>query len=93
MARGRFIEPADLSIESAPPDAPRNLREARNHTERQMLVDALTRWQGNISRAARELGISRPAIHDLLNKHSVTAGHFRFSFSGREATGSEGDAQ
>jgi two-component system NtrC family response regulator len=89
MARGRFIEPADLSIEPPLPANPLNLREARNHTERQMLVDALTRWQGNISRAARELGISRPAIHDLLNKHGVTAGHFRFSFSGREAAGGE----
>jgi hypothetical protein len=45
-----------------------------------MLIEALTRWQGNISRAARELRVSRPAIHDLLNKHQVTAAQFRRRF-------------
>ncbi len=81
MARTRFIEPADLGIEPAVRAPSSTLREARNQTEREMLAGALTRWQGNISRAARELGVSRPAIHDLLNKHRVVAGRFRWSFA------------
>jgi len=34
----------------------------------------LTRTRGNISRAAVELGISRPTMHDLLRKHQISAG-------------------
>jgi two-component system, NtrC family, response regulator len=92
MARTRFIEPADLGIEPAVQAPSSTLREARNQTERQMLVDALTRWQGNISRAARELGVSRPAIHDLLNKHRVVAGRFRWSFAEQDH-GESGDGR
>src|SRR2546427_7072640 len=74
MARGRFIEPKDLAIEAVPESTGLSLRDARNRTERQVLVEALSRCQGNISHAARELGVSRPAIHDLLAKHNVVAG-------------------
>jgi two-component system NtrC family response regulator len=77
MARGRLVEPADMALAPAPVTAVPTLREARHETERRLLVDALTRTQGNISRAARELGVSRPAIHDLLDKHRVDARQFR----------------
>jgi transcriptional regulator of acetoin/glycerol metabolism len=53
------------------------LRGARQRAERAALVDALMRTKGNISQAACELAISRPATHDLLNKHQVTARNFR----------------
>ena len=92
MAQGRLLEPADLTIEPAAATVARSLREARNGTERQMLVEALTRWQGNISRAARELRVSRPAIHDLLNKHHVTAAQFRRRFDA-QAAGSGDEAR
>jgi two-component system NtrC family response regulator len=73
MAQGKFVEPADLGFE-VPADAgkpPRRLKEARTELERQLLVEALTRTAGNISRAAKELGVSRPALHDLLDKHGI----------------------
>ena len=34
---------------------------------------------GNISKAATELEISRPSLHDLLRKHQIDAGAFRSS--------------
>ena len=71
MTRGRFIEPADLGIAPAAAGERLSLREARNRVERQVVVDALLRTKGNISRAAGELGISRPALHDLLEKHQI----------------------
>src|SRR5207244_1819114 len=49
MARGRFIEPKDLAIEAVPESTGLSLRDARNRTERQVLVEALSRCQGNIS--------------------------------------------
>jgi two-component system, NtrC family, response regulator len=77
MAQGRFIEPSDLTLAEAPTAPLSRLREARSETERRVLIDALIRSQGNISKAAKDLGVSRPAIHDLLDKHQVTAKQFR----------------
>jgi two-component system, NtrC family, response regulator len=73
MAEGKFIEPADLGFQAPPGagEAPRRLKEARNQLERELLLEALTRTKGNISQAAKELGVSRPALHDLLDKHGI----------------------
>ena len=71
LTRGRFIEPSGLGIAVAEASDRPSLREARNRVERQMIVEALTRTKGNISRAAAELGISRPTMHDLLHKHHI----------------------
>jgi two-component system NtrC family response regulator len=73
MARGKFIEPADLGFEAVevPGGTLRRLKEARHQLERELLLEALTRTKGNVSQAAKELGISRPALHDLLDKHGV----------------------
>jgi two-component system NtrC family response regulator len=77
MARGRLIEPADLDLEEPSPVTPVSLKEAKERTEREKLVETLGRHRGNISRAARELGISRPTLHSLLEKHGLQAGLFR----------------
>jgi two-component system NtrC family response regulator len=82
LARGRFIEPADLGIAPPTPSERLSLREARNRVERQFVVDALVRTKGNISRAAVELGISRPALHDLLEKHQIQSRDMRMSHAG-----------
>ena len=73
MTRGKFIEPADLGFEApaGSAEAPRRLKEARNRLERELIVEALTRTKGNISQAAKELGLSRPALHELLDKHTI----------------------
>jgi two-component system NtrC family response regulator len=77
MARGRLIEPHDLGIAVTSVPDRLSLREARNRVERQVVVDALIRTKGNISRAALELGISRPALHDLLEKHHIDSKDLR----------------
>jgi two-component system NtrC family response regulator len=77
MARGRFIEPSDVGMDvPSPPQFPK-LREVRTRAEREALVDALIKTKGNISQAARELGVSRPTFHSLLDKHHVNARGFR----------------
>jgi two-component system NtrC family response regulator len=77
MARGQFIEPADLGIPYPGRTERLSLREARNRVERQVVVDALTRTRGNISRAATELGVSRPTLHGLLEKHGIDSRELR----------------
>jgi two-component system NtrC family response regulator len=77
LARGRLIESSDLGIAPASAAPRTSLREARNRIERQVVVDALIRTRGNISRAATELAISRPALHDLLEKHKIDSKELR----------------
>jgi two-component system NtrC family response regulator len=78
MASGQLIEVADLGIavETATHDRP-SLREARGRAERQAVVDALIKTRGNISQAAKHLGVSRPTFHGLLDKFQVNAKEFR----------------
>ena len=73
LTRGRLIEPSHLGIAAAEAPERLSLRQARNRVERQIVVETLTRTRGNISRAALELGISRPTMHDLLRKHRLAA--------------------
>ena len=82
MARGQFIEPADLGIPHPTRIERLSLREARNRVERQVVVDALTRTRGNISRAASELGVSRPTLHGLLDKHGIDSRELRPASAG-----------
>ena len=78
MAKARIIEPADLDLASADGVADQSsLRETRQRVERQTLVEVLTRHRGNVSQAARELKISRPTLHGLLDKHEINAKDFR----------------
>jgi two-component system NtrC family response regulator len=78
MAHGALIEPQDLElvpVEGA--GSTPSLRDARNRVERQTLVEVMTRVRGNVSRAARELKVSRPTLHGLLDKHTLDAKDFR----------------
>jgi two-component system NtrC family response regulator len=66
------IQAADLGMGSMPADeAPFNLREARDSAERREVVRALARANGNLSKAADLLGISRPTLYDLLNRFGL----------------------
>ena len=72
MAEGKRITPADLDL--APPDeVPEvlNLTQAREDAERREIPRAVSRVEGNISRAAKLLGISRPTLYDLLRHHNM----------------------
>lgn len=68
------ITPADLEL-SAREQGPTNLdlRIARERVEREVIIKALERHNGNVSRASVELGTSRPTLHHLLNKYEITA--------------------
>ena len=79
MARSQLVETDDLGIntEAAGPEDRPSLREARGRAERQAVVDALIKTRGNISQAAKHLGVSRPTFHVLLDKFEVNAKDFR----------------
>jgi two-component system NtrC family response regulator len=76
VAADPFVSPADLGLSGR--DASEvTLRSAREAVERQVIVDALARTAGNVSHAARAIGITRPTFHALMSKYGVQAQAFR----------------
>ena len=72
MADGKFVTAADLDFDAADiDDSPINLKAAREIADRRAIASALARTEGNISGAAKLLGISRPTLYDLLKAHSI----------------------
>jgi two-component system NtrC family response regulator len=82
MADGAVVTAADLGLQD-PGDDPEylNLRVARQRAETQAVRQALAVARGNLSRAAELLGVTRPTLYDLLEKHHIDAAQF-----GRGAT-------
>jgi two-component system NtrC family response regulator len=77
MAEGAVVTASDLGLED-PGDDPEylNLRVARQRAEVQAVRQSLAVAQGNLSRAAELLGVTRPTLYDLLGKHSIDAAQF-----------------
>ena len=72
MADGPQITQQDLGLTLTEGEiAPLNLRQVREEAERKALVRALGRVGGNMLQAAELLGISRPTLYDLLNRHGI----------------------
>jgi two-component system NtrC family response regulator len=80
LSEGPMIEPHDLGFESVPPiqrtinPEIKTLKEAKERLEREMVVSALDRFDGNIAKAAEELGISRPTLYDIMKKQGLFNG-------------------
>lgn len=75
MAEEDRITAPDLGLRAsaAPADdsATLDLRTVRENAERQALITALARTDGNIVRAAELLGISRPTLYDMMNRLQI----------------------
>ena len=75
MAEGRLITPEDLGL-SLPSMALRNgeaLEEARIRAERDAINVCLQGSGSNVTRAARDLGVSRMTLYRLMEKHGINA--------------------
>jgi two-component system NtrC family response regulator len=85
MADGKQVTAADLGIEGAEDEGEYtlNLREVRQRAESKAIRTALMKSFGNISRAAEQLGVTRPTLYDLLNKYGLSAD----AYSKRSANG------
>ncbi|HYA14876.1 MAG TPA: PEP-CTERM-box response regulator transcription factor [Syntrophales bacterium] len=72
MADSRNITPQDLEME-----LPRQkyesmgLKEARESLEKELILKALARNHGNVTKAAIELEVSRPTLYDLMEKYGI----------------------
>lgn len=77
MAEGRMITAADLDLKTAHEDDTAeviNLKAVRESADRKAIRRAIARTDGNISNAARILGVSRPTLYDLLKQYGMQAG-------------------
>ena len=80
MADGGRVTAADLGLSSpagaadsggAAGFADVDLRRVREEAERQAILSALGRTDGNIAKAAEMLGVSRPTLYDLMSRLSI----------------------
>lgn len=73
MAEGKYITPESLELTAAigHDGDERTIRGSRESREKELVLLAMERAQGNISRAAAELGISRPTLYQLLARYGL----------------------
>ncbi|MFQ5957733.1 MAG: PEP-CTERM-box response regulator transcription factor [Alphaproteobacteria bacterium] len=71
MAEGNRITERDLELDVSVEEAPLfNLKDVRERAEHDALQRALAQVDGNVSRAAKLLGVSRPTLYDLMRDHN-----------------------
>jgi two-component system, NtrC family, response regulator len=71
MAEGGRISAEDLDLVNKGDEAALTLKAAREAADRQALRRALARSDGNMSQAAKLLGISRPTLYDLVKQYGL----------------------
>lgn len=83
--RERELEPLpavprpDAAPEQLPDDGQsyrRAVEEARDQASRQYLIRLMTSFQGNVTRAARQAGMTRESLHRVLRKYGVQSERF-----------------
>jgi len=72
MAEGAFVTADDLDLgDENADDLQLNLKAAREAADRKAITRAIARTEGNISNAAKLLGISRPTLYDLMKQYDL----------------------
>ena len=71
MAEGTVISATGLGLPGEETNNFLNLKQVRDAAERQAVARALGRVNGNLSKAAELLGISRPTLYELLDRFNL----------------------
>lgn len=70
MCEGKQITIEDLDLAEGE-ETRINLRQVRQDAERSAIIRAINRCDGNISAAAKLLGVTRPTLYDLMRKYTI----------------------
>jgi DNA-binding NtrC family response regulator len=71
MARGGAVQASDLGLEPGSAGGPRLEDMTLEQVELMMITNALSRFQGDISKTAGALGLSRSALYRRLEKYEI----------------------
>ena len=73
MADGTSLTPVDLGLQDKGECGSEllNLRQIREEAEKQAIIRVLGRVNGNVSKAAELLGVSRPTLYDLMERFGL----------------------
>ena len=71
MAEGTIINADDLGLEGESKNSVLNLKQVRDEAEMHAVIRVLGRVNGNMSKAAELLGISRPTLYELLDRFGL----------------------
>ena len=75
MAEGPLVTADDLGLSANGAEEPLfNLKEVRARAEKQAINQALASTEGNVSRTADLLGVSRPTLYDLMDRYGIRRG-------------------
>jgi len=72
MSDDKLVQTDDLGLDEAD-SLSINLKTVRSNAEKGAIRTALSISNGNISTAAKLLGITRPTLYDLMEKHQLSA--------------------
>lgn len=71
MAQTSKISDEDLELERQERYGKTTLREAREKTDRELILQVLTENNFNLAKSSADLGISRPSLYDLMDKLGI----------------------
>jgi two-component system NtrC family response regulator len=73
MAEGKYVTPANLELKapSSAEEEVSTLRASRDSREKDLVRLAMEKAEWNVSRAAADLGISRPTLYQLLARYDL----------------------
>jgi DNA-binding NtrC family response regulator len=72
LAQGQFVRAADLGLRATPAGGMVRLEDmSLDEVERHLIQRTLSRHDGNVSQAAKALGLSRSAMYRRLQKHGL----------------------
>jgi two-component system, NtrC family, response regulator len=73
MAEGKYVTPANLELKdsSSADEIASTLRASRDSREKDLVRLVMEKAEGNVSKAAADLGISRPTLYQLLSRYGL----------------------
>lgn len=71
VSKDDTITSKDLGLSIPSADSTLSIRVIRNEIEKQKLIEALSKFNNNISKAARAMGVSRPTVYKMKRKYGI----------------------
>ena len=73
MSEKKYLTPSDLNLPMTKTEVSEaeTLKDVRSQVEQAHIRRVLVKHDWNITRAAEELAVSRPTLHDLIKKHGL----------------------